>query len=242
MIKLTNVSKNFKLHKALDDITLELEQGQIIALLGENGAGKSTLMKCIFGFYPLTNGTITLDGEPITYKNLARLSFATCEHSFFPNLTAKDHKEFYQMQFPNFNEKRFDALMEFFQLPYKKKLKTFSTGQKNQIETILALSQGADYIFMDEPFSGSDIFNRDDFYKVLLGIVEPHETIILSTHLIDEVKNFIGRAILLKQGTVIGDITWEELEETNLDLVSWIKEQYHHSSTRVLDALKSSKL
>ena len=53
---------------------------------------------------------------------------------------------------------------------------------------ILALSQGADYILMDEPFAGNDIFNREDFYKVLLGILEPHETVILSTHLLEECR------------------------------------------------------
>ena len=99
--------------------------------------------------------------------------------------------EFYKEHFPKFNEKRFNTLMEFFELPMHKALKGFSTGQKNQFEVVLALSQGADYIFMDEPFAGNDIFNREDFYKVLLGILEPHETVVLSTHLIEEVADFI---------------------------------------------------
>ena len=68
--------------------------------------------------------------------------------------------------------------MEFFELPRGKALRHFSTGQKNQFEVILALCQGADYIFMDEPFAGNDVFNREDFYKVLLGILEPTETIL----------------------------------------------------------------
>ena len=77
---------------------------------------------------------------------------------------------------------------------------------------------------MDEPFSGSDIFRRDEFYKLLLGLLEPHETIVLSTHLIDEVKYLISRAIVLKQGDLVGDILCEELEEQNINLVEWIKE------------------
>ena len=64
-------------------------------------------------------------------------------------------------------------LMDFFRLPEKRALRGFSTGQKNQFEVILALCQGADYILMDEPFAGNDVFNREDFYRVLLGILEP---------------------------------------------------------------------
>ena len=67
---------------------------------------------------------------------------------------------------------------------------------------ILALCQGADYILMDEPFAGNDVFNREDFYKVLLGILEPTEAVILSTHLLEEVQNFISRAVLLRQGKI----------------------------------------
>lgn len=96
--------------------------------------------------------------------------------------------------------------MDFFQLPLNKTIRSFSTGQKNQFEVILALSQGADYILMDEPFAGNDIFNREDFYKVLLGILEPTETILLSTHLLEEVQHFIGRAVLLHQGRIAGDM------------------------------------
>ena len=87
-------------------------------------------------------GEILLDGAPIGRDRMNRLSFATCEHSFFPNLTPRAHMEFYRMQFPRFREKRFHALMDFFQLPMGKRLRQFSTGQKNQFEVILALCQG----------------------------------------------------------------------------------------------------
>ncbi len=236
MIKIDDVTKMYKWKKAISNVSLELPRGEIVGLFGENGAGKTTLMKCILGFIKYY-GTITLDGEAIGTRNIAKISFATSEHSFFPNLTAMAHKDFYQEHFPNFSEKRFYGLMDFFQLPKHKELKNFSTGQKNQFEVILALCQGADYIIMDEPFAGNDIFNREDFYKVLLGILEPHETIILSTHLIEEVSGFIGRAILIRQGEIIGDVTMDELEEQGKDLVGYIKETYNYRSDRVSKAL-----
>ena len=234
MLEISHVTKKYRDKEALSDVSLTIPQGQIVGLLGENGAGKTTLMKCILG-YLRHKGVVTLDGEVIGPGNIHRLSFATCEHSFFPALSPADHRDFYQAHFPTWREKRFQGLMEFFELPMKKPLRSFSAGQKNQFEVILALSQGADYILMDEPFSGSDVFNREDFYKVLLGILEPTETVLLSTHLLEEVKTFLSRAVLLRQGRLIGDISQQEMEDE--DLVTRVKQTYHYQADRVRKAL-----
>ena len=223
--------------QALKNVNLQIPRGEIIGLFGENGAGKSTLFQCMLGFERY-KGEITLDGEKITHKNIEKLSFATCEHSFFLNLTPGCHADFYAIHFPNFRSKRFDLLMDFFELPMRKAISSYSTGQKNQFEVVMALSQGADYILMDEPFAGNDIFNREDFYRVLLGILEPNETVVLSTHLIEEVENFVGRAILIKKGEVIGDMSTLELEEQGKTLVSYIKDTYGYRADRVSKVLE----
>ena len=242
MLEIKNLTKkynepaSYKSKLALDDVSVSFPRGQIVGLFGENGAGKTTMMKSILGLIRY-NGLVTLDGAPISRENIHKLSFATCEHSFFPGLDAKGHRDFFQNHFPNFREKRFDGLMDFFELPMNKPIRTFSTGQKNQFEVILGLCQGADYILMDEPFAGNDVFNREDFYKVLLGILEEGETVILSTHLIEEVSDFIGRAVLIRRGKIVGDITTEELEEQGMTLMDYIKKTYHYRADRVSKAL-----
>jgi ABC-2 type transport system ATP-binding protein len=90
---------------------------------------------------------------------------------------------------------------------------------------------------MDEPFAGNDVFNREDFYKVLLGILEPNETVLLSTHLIEEVSDFIGRAVLIRHGRIAGDVTAAALEEDGKSLMQYIKETYGYRSDRVSRAL-----
>lgn len=236
MIEIKQLWKKYPGKTALSNVNLTIPQGEIIGLFGENGAGKTTLMKCIFNFVKY-DGLITLDAVPITNRNITRLSFATSEHSFFADMNAKAHAEFYKEHFPKFSGKRFNSLMEFFELPLNKAIKHFSTGQKNQFEVIMALSQGADYIFMDEPFSGNDIFNREDFYKVLLGILEPNETVVLSTHLIEEVSDFIDRAILIRQGQIVGDVKTEKLEEDGINLMDYIKKTYNYRPDRVSKAV-----
>ena len=101
----------------------------------------------------------------------------------------------------------------------------------------MALCQGADYILMDEPFSGNDLFNREDFYKMLLGIMEPHETLILATHLIEEVESFISRAVLLRSGHILGDVTAMELEDRGQRLTEYVKEAYGYRADRVSRAI-----
>ncbi len=236
MLVLENISKSYHGQKALSDVSLTLPRGEIVGLFGENGAGKTTLMKCILGLHSYW-GRVTLDGEPIGHRNIGKLSFATSEHSFFPLLTAEGHRDFYAAHFPTFSHKRFDGLMDFFKLPRHRAIRSFSTGQKNQFEVILSLSQGADYILMDEPFSGNDLFNRADFYRLLSGLLTERETVLLSTHLIEEVDGFVGRAILLKDGHILANVTADELDEREMTLSSYVKEAYHYRADRVARAL-----
>ena len=238
MLSWNNVYKSYwGANRALDSVSLSVGPGEIVGLFGANGAGKTTLLKCALGLLRYT-GSVALDGEPITHRNIARLSFATCEHSFFPALTPAAHRDFYKEHFPTFREKRFDALMDFFALPLHRRARGFSTGQKNQLEVTLALSQGADYILMDEPFAGNDVFNREDFYRLLLGLLEPQETIVLSTHLLEEVQHFISRAVLLDRGTIAGDVTTGELEERGESLMDFVKSSLHYRGDRVLETLE----
>ena len=236
MIELRNVSKKYKDKIALSDCSIQIPRGQIIGLFGANGAGKTTLMKFIMGFLTF-EGEITLDGEKIDRRNISRLSFATGDHSFFPSITADDHKWFYKVQFPLFNEKRYDALMEFFELPTRKRISEFSLGQQNQFEVTLAISQGAEYIFMDEPFAGNDVFNREDFYEVLVSVLDKDETVIISTHLIEEIADYIDRAILIRKSEIIDDLSVAEIESSGRSLIEIVKEKYDYRADRIRKAV-----
>lgn len=240
MIEFRNVTKKYKDKTALANCTLQIPKGQIIGLFGANGAGKTTFMKCLMGYLNF-EGEITLDGNKIDGSNISKLSFATGDHSFFPAITANDHKWFYKMQFPLFNEKRYEALMGFFELPANKKISEFSLGQQNQFEVVLAISQGAEYIVMDEPFAGNDVFNREDFYEVLISVVDKNETVIVSTHLIEEIADYIDRAILIRKSEIIDDLSVREIEASGRSLIEIVKEKYDYRADRIDKAIREMK-
>lgn len=222
----------FGANPVLDKINLTFAPGEIVGLFGENGAGKTTLFKCILKFIPY-KGQITLDGQKITHKNIIKIAYGSNNNTFFGQLNILDHKDFYDINFPSFNKIRFDFLVDFFKLPVKKKIFDLSQGQKNQVETILALSQGAEYILLDEPFVNNDIFNREDFYKILLSLLQPNECLILASHLIDELKNFVSRVILLREGKILADKTTEALDQEGLELIPWMKQLYRYENRAV---------
>ena len=132
MLEVKDLCKRYGQTQALDNVQLSVGPGEIVGLFGENGAGKTTLMKCILSLIRYDSGSVTLDGAAITRANIGRFSFATCEHSFFPALSAQAHREFYEEHFETFLSRRFEGLMEFFGLPMDKPIRSFSTGQKNQ--------------------------------------------------------------------------------------------------------------
>ncbi len=237
MLEIQNLSTRYGYILALEGVDLTIGPGELVGLFGENGAGKTTLMKSILGLLH-HGGEVTLDDEPLTRRNIERLSFATSEHSFFPDLTPEEHRKFYRDHFPRWRDGRYRALMDFFELPPTRRAGFLSTGQKNELEVILALSQGADYILMDEPFSGSDVFNRGDFYKVLSGILEDTETVILSTHLIEEVENFVSRAVLIRKGKILGDELISTLEDRGEDLMGFVTRTYGYEPDRVSRAIE----
>ena len=239
MLEIRNISKFYGFTPAVKNVSFTAKEGEIIGLLGENGAGKTTLIKIIMGFLPFEkNGAVLLDGEAIRAEDRARLAYASGEHTFFGGLTAAEHLEFYKNIYPKFDEERFHLLMEFFGLPENKAVRHFSLGMKNQFEVTLALSQGANYVLMDEPFSGSDIFGREDFYKLMLAILKPEETVILSTHLIDEVRYLLTRALVLQKGELIADKDLAELEEEGTELTDWLRDVTGRAGSKAAELIR----
>jgi len=213
-IEVINASKRFGDVRALDDVTVTFEDGQIYGLLGNNGAGKSTLMNVISGrLYP-DAGKVLVDGAPVADSNvaLARL-FLMSEAMLFPNeMKVSTALDLAGQIYPMFDREDANRMAEQFGLNVKKKIRGLSTGYRSIFKLILALNVHTPYLLLDEPVLGLDAQHRDIFYKLLMDhyAKEPF-TLILSTHLIAEAAGLIEYAVIIRQGRILKDLPAEEL-------------------------------
>ena len=212
----------------LENISFTAKDGEIIGVLGANGAGKTTLLKILAGLLPPTKlefdgaGMVSIDGAAVREK-LEEIAFISEAETCFRELTPKAFGSFLQDFYPRFDMVYYERLLQFFRLE-EKPIKTLSKGQRAKAEVAAGLAKRTKYIIMDEPFMGKDIFTRQDFMRTLSGGLTGEETILITTHQIDEIENFIDRALLLHEGKITADVTMDELREQGKTLAGLMKE------------------
>ncbi len=223
MIEVKYVRKHYRGGgTVIRDLSLKIEEGQVVGIFGANGAGKSTLLRCMMGLTHYT-GEVLIDGQPVR-DSYPKIAFISDGGSYFPDLTPQEYGRFLSDFVPAFDIVRYNKLLEFFELFGSHKIKTFSKGQKSKLEVAAGFSRGAKYILMDEPFSGNDLFTRRDFMKLMVSTLGDDETIVITTHLIDEIEQFIDRAIVLRFGDIVADCTQDDLAASGKTLAGLMME------------------
>ncbi|OXS56342.1 ABC transporter ATP-binding protein [Cohnella sp. CIP 111063] len=224
MIELKYVDKRYPTSNALLYIhELKIGKGEVVGILGENGSGKTTLLKAIMGIGELQNGEITIEGQPVV-RQYERMAFITEEGGFLPNKTPLEYADFLSAFFPRFDRPYFEQLLERFELPTRRKARTFSKGQKMKLEMSAGLAKRPDYLLLDEPFVGKDVFSRRDSLKLMMSGLRGDETVLITTHLIDEIENVIDRAIVLHKGLIRADFRIDDLREEGRSLTDAMEE------------------
>ena len=215
-IELRNITKTFGKTRALNQVSLTLEEGHIYGLLGNNGAGKTTLLSILTDRQRPDSGQVLIDGLPVKNNDeaLSRV-FLVGEQNFFPDdMKGKKALETIPLFYPSFDKDYALGLAEQFGLPLKKKLTALSTGYSSIFRLILGLSVNTPYVIFDEPVLGLDAQNRNLFYRLLVEkFAEGGTTFIISTHLIDEVENLIEHTIILREGRILRDAPTEDLTD-----------------------------
>jgi ABC-2 type transport system ATP-binding protein len=208
VIEVENLTKRYKDKNALDNVSLSLEGGAIYGLLGRNGAGKTTLMSILTAQNFETSGTVKVFGEH-PYENahvLSRICFVRESQKYPDDATPRHALKAASLFFTNWDQEFADQLIDDFQLPMKQTIKKLSRGQLSAVGVIIGLASRAEITFFDEPYLGLDAVARQIFYDRLLEDYTEHpRTIILSSHLIDEVANLIEKVIVIDNGQILMD-------------------------------------
>ncbi|CEQ23667.1 ABC transporter ATP-binding protein [[Clostridium] sordellii] len=200
MIEVKNATKKYKKVKALDDICFEIHEGKITCLLGINGVGKSTVLKAICGLIKLDSGEIFIDGEKISHKIYDKVAFVPDVDNYFVQFTIKQSFEFMKEFYKNWDDKKAYEMLDLFNLNDNSKISNLSKGNIARVKIILGFAQNAKYTILDEPFSGIDIFKREDFLKVMTKYITDEQSIIITTHEISEIEMIADDVILIDNG------------------------------------------
>lgn len=228
MIEVKNAVKKYKKIKAMDDLSFTVKQGRITALLGLNGAGKSTTLKAIMGLIKLNSGEILIDGKKVNSETFQALSFIPDLSTHYPNMTIKEMFEFMAVVYDNWDNEKASAMLKRFKLTDEKKISELSKGNIARVKLIVGFSQCPKYLLMDEPFSGIDIFTREDFIKTMINYMSEDTTILLTTHEIKEIENLADEVILMEDGKIINQFNVEDVkEQEGLSMVDKIREVYN---------------
>ena len=210
MLKLMSVSKFYGKHQVLDNINLDFEDPSgVYGLLGRNGVGKTTLMKIISNMITVYQGQITLEGQPLK-NNADQLEKVVCvggqvsKENYTFQGKIKNLLAYYQLLYPNFNRELADEMLAKFKLNPKDKFKKLSTGNQTLVQNIMGLACRAQVTILDEPTNGLDSVNRRIFFRFMMeDLAEYPRMFILSTHLIQEVENYLTHVMILKDRRVL---------------------------------------
>lgn len=207
----------------LESESVTFNRGEVVGIIGENGSGKTTMLKAIMGLGEITGGKISIEGKPV-FGMYDKISFITEEGSYFPGMTPMEYGKFLKSFIPGFDMLRYKKLLNFFDVEANCRIRNLSKGQRSKVEVSSGFSKGSEYILMDEPFLGNDIFTRQDFLKLMITSFKDNETIIISTHFINEIEKFVDRVIILQYGRIKADLYIEDMKEKGKNLKSIMME------------------
>lgn len=222
MLEIKNLTKSYgeSTVKAVDDLSLTLESGEIYGFLGPNGAGKSTTIKSLVGIYPFQHGDILIDGVSIKtdpLKAKMNIGYVSDNHAVFERLTGQEYvnhiANLYHVD-PKDAKERTDRLLEIFQLQdaFHNPVKSYSHGMKQKISVIGALVHNPKLWVLDEPLTGLDPQSSYQLKKVMKQHAAEGNTVFFSSHILDVVENLCDRCCIIKKGKLQGVYNLKELK------------------------------
>jgi ABC-2 type transport system ATP-binding protein len=223
IVEINHLSRSFRGKAALDDVTLSIEPGVVLGLVGENGVGKTTLIKHLLGLLRAMHGSVRVFGRnPVTdpVGVLGRIGYLS-EDRDLPDWMTVDQLMLYNQAFyPRWDERFADQLRRDFELDARQQIRSLSRGQRARAGLLIALAHRPDLLILDEPSSGLDPVARNDILSAIIRTVaDEGRTVLFSSHLLDEVQRVADRVTFLHRGRVTLSAPLEEILHNHRRLV-----------------------
>ncbi|HBL3390446.1 ATP-binding cassette domain-containing protein [Enterococcus faecium] len=238
VLKATGITKKYGAAKALDKVSIEIKRGMIYGLIGENGAGKSTFMRTIMGLISIDEGSIELFGTTELQAARRRMGQSIETPALYPELTARDNLRI-QAANGGVSDREIEDLLKMMRLENtgKKKAKNFSLGMRQRLAIANALITNPEFLILDEPTNGMDPAGMAEMREIIQRLVKERGiTVLLSSHLLDELSQIATHYGILHEGHLIKELSKEELAQESRQFIK-IDTSATEQAVTVLDSL-----
>ncbi|HFI0265424.1 TPA: ATP-binding cassette domain-containing protein [Streptococcus suis] len=232
LLSTQQLSKQYGKQKAVHQVSLTINKGEICGLVGENGAGKTTLLRMLSGLISQTSGTITSSKD-------CRMGALIESPALQPNLSAIDNLRYMalQLNLKQADEKILEtlAIVGLEDVDPKKKSKDFSLGMRQRLSIALAILDDPDFLILDEPINGLDPVGIKEMRSIILNLRNQYGmTILISSHILSELEMVVDRYIIMHKGLIVKEFSKQELEQT-LEEQLYLQTNNHPKTFTILE-------
>ena len=231
LVTITNLTKQYGKHTALDNLDLTIKPGQIVGLLGPNGAGKTTLIKTLTGLLTQYQGAVSICGHTPGPVANSLISYLPDKDHLPTWLTVTESIKFFADFYADFDTGKAQQMLHAMGIPLDRKLKHLSRGQREKVQLSLCMSRSAKLYILDEPIGAVDPASRDQIVETILKNHGKDSSVLISTHIISDVESILDQALFLKEGKVVLEGPADQIrEEKGMSLDDLFREVFRHVS------------
>lgn len=220
LVKCVNLSKSFGNKEVLRKTNLTIPRGKIIGLLGKNGMGKTTLIKLINDLLTPTSGQVLIEGEAPNPNTKKKISYLPERTYLDKSMTIKETLDFFEDFYEDFSRENAMRLLKDLNLDIDSKISKMSKGMQEKLQLILVMSREVDLYILDEPLGGVDPATRDYILDTILSNFNENSSILISTHLIEDIERILDEVIFIDKGKIVltsDTDTLREREKASID-------------------------
>lgn len=203
LLECNNVTKKYGSNVVLDNISFSISKGKIVGLLGMNGSGKTTLIKVINQLLVLDNGEILFKGKKIDANLKNDIAYLPDKNYLDENMKAKEVISFFSDFYKGFDTKKAYKYLKEFDIDEDLIVYKMSKGMKEKLQLVLVMSRKASLYIIDEPLMGVDPITREYILDTILKRLDKNSSLIITTHLINEIEKVLDQVIILDKGKIV---------------------------------------
>lgn len=214
-LEIDNVTKKYGSKIALDNISVKINKGHIVGLLGPNGSGKTTLIKTIMAIIKQQAGTIKILGNDVCYDTRKYLSFMPDREFLYDTMNVEDAIKYYRDLFIDFDTNKANELCQKLDITKDLKIKELSKGNREKVSLILTLARQVPIYLLDEPLGSLDPLVKTQMLQIIKEEANENKLFIISTHLVKDTEEILDEIIFLKDGQIIFNDSVDSIKANN---------------------------